>query len=488
MSMDEINNLIPLKSPVPPQISGTVTPPESSITDEKSHDVAITFFQSLLSRPVGSSLSAIRALRDRNIKEENATNDSESSFDIEKRISSDDETTLVTDSSQDEADESNLFNSDSKEVMDIVEHLKKSGSIKKKSKLAELAESKWKGANREISKRVQDHLGKYYQKGCTEIKGTISDRFNRMTINGKRVKAKFVNIEQGISDTKLVTINGTNAYVVKKLALPEKLMKKPEIMEELASIFVEGLNNYGSMVEKLDEFLTDKIGEFFDKLIAPYYTGANREKIAEILGEGLGVYVPEVEIVKTSGDKIYTCHKFVENQGSLLNFKSTPEKINEQSMQDIYLLDALLKNVDRHLNNIMVKNDGSAVPIDHSLSLQGNKKAFVSTLYTTIQNNSLAAMPTHANLPLTRKSMEKIENFNVDDVIAKAAIVENLILEDDVKNGLKERASRAKEAIKIPKITAENFLFATIEPKCLSALQENPQITREKLIQLLLKK
>jgi len=486
--MDKINHLNPLNAVSPPNPPGSVTPTQLSVSDEKSHDVATTYFQSLSNTPVGSGLSAIRALKDRNIKQEAFTNDSKLSFEIESLINSDDESIVETEISQDETDDSNLYSTDSKEVMDIVEHLKKSGSIKKKSKLAELAESKWKGANREINKRVQDHLGKYYEKGCTEIKGTISDRFNRMTINGKRVKAKFVNIEQGISDTKLVTINGNNAYVVKRLALPEKLMKKPEIMEQLASIFVEGLKNYGSMVEKLDEFLTDKIGEFFDKLIAPYYTGANREKMAEILGEGLGVYVPEVEIVKTSGDKIYTCHKFVENQGSLLNFKSTPEKINEQSMQDIYLLDALLKNVDRHLNNIMVKKDGSAVPIDHSLSLQGNRQAFVSTLYTTIQNNSLAAMPTHANLPLTRKSVEKIENFNVDDVIAKAAIVENLILEDDVKNGLKERVARAKEAIKIPKITAENFLFATIEPKCLSALQENPQITREKLIQFLLKK
>jgi hypothetical protein len=372
--------------------------------------------------------------------------------------------------------------------MDIVDHLKKNQPIKKKSKLTELAESKWKGANREINKRVQDHLGKYYQKGCTEIKGTIRDKFDRMTINGKRAKVRFENIDEGISDTKLVKINGYNAYVVKKLALPEKLMKKPEIMEQFAAIFVEGLKNYGSMVEKLDEFLTHTIGEFFDKLIAPYYTGANREKVAEIVGKHLGVYVPEVEIVKTSGDKIYTCHKFVENQGTLLDFKSTPEKIKEQPLQDIYLLDAFVKNVDRHLNNIVVTEDGTAIPIDHSLSLQGSKKTYISTMYTTFQNNSLAAMPTHANLPLTNDSIKKIEDFNVDQVIANARVVENLILEEDVRNGLKERVKRAKEAIKIPGITAENFLFATIEPKCLMALQKNPRITRSELIQFLLKK
>jgi hypothetical protein len=486
--MDKINHLNPLNAVSPPNPPGSVTPTQLSVSDEKSHDVATTYFQSLSNTPVGSGLSAIRALKDRNIKQEAFTNDSKLSFEIESLINSDDESIVETEISQDETDDSNLYSTDSKEVMDIVDHLKKNQPIKKKSKLTELAESKWKGANREINKRVQDHLGKYYQKGCTEIKGTIRDKFDRMTINGKRAKVRFENIDEGISDTKLVKINGYNAYVVKKLALPEKLMKKPEIMEQFAAIFVEGLKNYGSMVEKLDEFLTHTIGEFFDKLIAPYYTGANREKVAEIVGKHLGVYVPEVEIVKTSGDKIYTCHKFVENQGTLLDFKSTPEKIKEQPLQDIYLLDAFVKNVDRHLNNIVVTEDGTAIPIDHSLSLQGSKKAYISTMYTTFQNNSLAAMPTHANLPLTNDSIKKIEDFNVDQVIANARVVENLILEEDVRNGLKERVKRAKEAIKIPGITAENFLFATIEPKCLMALQKNPRITRSELIQFLLKK
>ncbi len=485
------NNTNPLNPEVEPQIVGVVTPPKSSSTDEKSHDVATAYFQTLPNPPVGSGLSAIRGLKGRNIKQEAAaksesatsessTSESSTSESSSSEFSTFEPTTRASESSLD----SNFYQTDLREVRGIIDNLVNKKPIKKKSKLAELAESKWSGANRTINNLVRDHLGKYYEKGCTKIQGTIKDKFDRMTVNGKKVKAEFVNIEEGISDTKLVTLNGKNAYVVKKLALPKVLMQQPKIKEQLATIFVEGLKNYGGMVKDLDNFLTVKIGDFFDKLIAPYYTGANREKMAELVGKGLRVYVPEVEIVKTSGDNVYTCHQYIENKGTLKEVKSTPEIINQQSMQDIYILDALLKNVDRHLNNIIFSKDNKAIPIDHSLSLQGSNKSNYSTMYSTFQNNSLSSIPSHANLPLTKESIEKIHNFDVVEVIANATIVKELILEADVKSELTERAERAKEAIKIPGITAHQFVLATIVPKCLVALQGNSKLTADELVKI----
>ena len=267
-------------------------------------------------------------------------------------------------------------------------------------------------------------------------------------------------------------------------------MEKKAIKEALAAIFVEGLKNYGDMIDKLDEFLSIKINLYFQKQIAPYYTGANREKMAELVGKGLNIYVPEVEIIKSKGDNVYTSHKFVENQGSLKTFIDQEDitKLDIQSMQNIYILDALLKNVDRHLDNIIITTDNKAIPIDHSLSFQGSRKSYDSSLFTTILNDSLRHLKDHFNLPLTRESKEKIIKFNVNEVIAKASITEHLFLEVDVKNELRERATRAKEAIKISEITAAQFMFAVVDPLCLEALQKNPNLTAEELSLIVIRK
>ncbi len=451
--------------PLPPTTNVSNIFPAESATSQK------------VSLAAGSAFNAIRALK---------KVDSDP-FTISKYLNADtslDSTTLDSTAIDFTPMDSAMFMD--AEISDIVNNLSNNIPVKQKTKLAILAESKWTGAKRTINALVQSHLRKYYSTGCTELKGSLKNKFDKKGPYGKKIKAQFVKIDQGISETALLMVNGKKEYVVKKLALPEQLMGRKSVKEDLAAIFVEGLKNYGDMVEKLDEFLSEKITVYFDKQIAPYYTGANREKMAELVGKGLEIDVPEVEIIKAKGDKVYTSHKFIENQGSLGNLLPTYNAgaIDVQSMQDIYILDALLKNVDRHLNNILISEDNKAIPIDHSLSLQGSRKSLNSSIYTAMFNASLS-LQGHSSLPLTRESIEKIRKFDVNQVIAKATITEKLILEVDVKNELRERAARAKEAIKIPGITAEQFMYAVVEPLCLEALQKNPDLVAKKLAAIL---
>jgi|GEM_PF-2603833 len=433
--------------------------------------------------PVSSSISAIAALHFSPETIDPSLKDSLEDSSLSSYLNSDEDSIASSSIASSSTGESMFTHSDvAKEVNNVI-----SGSKSKdKTKLSLLIESKWNGANRTLNKRIQDHLRMYYTTGCRQLKSSLKTAFDRKIPHKGTLRAEFKKVDEGISDTRLVVVGGKNEYIVKRLALPEQLLKKKEVQESLAAIFIEGFTNHGKMLEDLDTYLTVEINKHFQKLIAPYYTGANREKMGEIIGKGLGVFVPEVEILKAPGDKIYTSHKFIENQGSLKEFieGGNEEKIDPQSMQDIYLLDALLQNVDRHLNNVLISKDNKAIPIDHSLSLQGSKKAHDSSTFATYLNPSVNHLKSHSNSPLTDLSKKKIKDLNIDELIGSAKITHGLLLETDVINGLRERSKRAKSAIEIDAITIDQFMFAVSNQTCLEALLKNPTLSRDALFSL----
>jgi hypothetical protein len=490
-----MNNIEQQRLSLTPTAIGPNKPatPTKSLGGQKVSGIAAP----ILSCPRGSALSAISILKSLKTRSLNTPPCARSTLD---QTISPDTVTAVTaytgsifnmedflnDSlplgSDASAQESAKFDSFGLQWEKTLDNIVKGKPVDTRSNVTKLAEAKYTYAERVLYSLTQTHLRGYYNEGCTEVKTSFNNHFRGKTIHGKKEAVELVNIEAGISDTRLVKVGGKNKSIVKRVALPAELLDRSAVKEAIAGIVLEGLKSYGNMQRELDAFITTKITDHFDKQIAPYYTGANREKLAELVGAELGVYVPEVEILKGKGDKVYSTHKFVKHASALHNLEIPKNELNVQSVQDIFILDAMIKNQDRHAGNLLFTQDGKAIPIDHALSLQGIKKDYNSTLNTAYLNSSLKLLPGHANKPLTKESIEKIKKFNVDRLLGKATVSKRLKVETDVKNGLRERSTRAKQAVLIPGITAHQFIQSVCSDRCLKALQTNSSLDSSTLL------
>lgn len=366
--------------------------------------------------------------------------------------------------------------------------------MKSSSHVQKLFEKKWKGANRTLSGLIQDHMRAQYKTGCTELRGTLKQKYNRRMKKGGKERierAKFLIVEAGISDTRLVEVDGKKSFIVKKVGLSKQIMSTPGVQESIQEIIVDGLSNYGEMLEKVDEFIKIGINKYFQKQVTPYYTGATNEKIAEIIGRGLKVYVPAVEIVKARGDKVYSSHKYAPHKASLSRLHNdlwiqgklaNLNGLDEQSVQDLYILDTLIKNLDRHAGNVLVTEDRKVISIDHALSLQGSKSKYDPTPFAIEKNASITMLPSHACRPLTEASKKKVRDFDLELVIASVLEVHQLVVDPEVLEGLKVRAQRAKQAIQIPGITGHQLMIVANSEEALQALQANPELTPSELL------
>lgn len=238
--------------------------------------------------------------------------------------------------------------------------------------------------------------------------------------------------------------------------------------------FIE--ENEETFTKNVQQFLEIGFSSLLHKQIGPYYTGAKNEKIAELVGESLGIEIPKTEIIMTSDQKVFSLHAFVENQGSFSNASAAntnnPINLNEidlESIQLMFVLDGLIQNHDRNDDN-MLRNGNKITLIDHALSLQGNTRASAS--YVALSSGSINKFLAQAETPLKDEVKKRIADLDGTELLkiinsTKLNLIEDhpLLLnekKDHYENDLylRSRIVRAKKMIRtIPNLTAMQFLW-----------------------------
>ena len=370
-------------------------------------------------------------------------------------------------------------------------------------------ESQINDCRMEMGRTIRDissgFMDRYYPKGgYTVVKSSMDKHFWANRNKGKHTKPTFENVGTGAFGAQFVVMEGEKKFVLKESKLPEVLFDDFKFVRELDFLKVKTFKgdrlrrvvldtdkmiadkaSYSKTLSKLKENLTIGVTKNFDKQIAPFYTGANREKFARIIGKRLGLPVPKVEILKTNAGRVYSCHEYVPNTKMLSELSMEEIRgLDPQKVQELFVFDALLMNVDRNSGNILITEDGDLIPIDHSLSLQGSRNDKEQGFYTVFFNGSLRSMPMHADVPLSQASKQKIQKFSARVAIAEAK-QKGLTVDPDVARRLEARDKRAKKlAITIPNITVRKFMYAVTSEKCFAALQLRPSYNATDLFRI----
>ena len=272
----------------------------------------------------------------------------------------------------------------------------------------------------------------------------------------------FGDVAEGVTDTKIVTIQGTPCYVLKKVSLPETFFSR-EILQNVTSFFNKSEKK--ELKEKAKELFIEHPSIWLNTKF-PYVVAAQREKLAYIIGKELGV--PKT-ILLSDDQGIYSLHSYIPKTTSARKFKldQQQEKIDLQSLQNIAILDLLIDNQDRNAGNILVlEKDNSLVliPVDHALTLQQaeNYKQLVA-----MRLEGAAVGITYPcwydfkkiNAPLTEKTKKFIDDFDPNTALSLAK--KTLVLEEKTERVIIANSSQLKEIICSPHILTLKDLVVT---------------------------
>ncbi|MCB1107972.1 MAG: hypothetical protein KDK76_07755 [Chlamydiia bacterium] len=265
----------------------------------------------------------------------------------------------------------------------------------------------------------------------------------------------FHDIEEGVTDTKVVKTDEQARLILKRVSLPNSGIMWTILKEKITE------SNQPLMKDKLQEVLITNIMDELNHK-APYTLAAHREKLAYIIGHELGV--PEVKLIKDSSG-VYSVHQFVPSNGSLRKKEFTQgalQNFDTQSLQNIAILDILLGNEDRNAGNILWYEENGViklVPIDHALTLQQSSSELNTRMgYALEGGGPLAGIPPpywylllkgteKLSEPLTAETKQHVREITsqLEQRINEAETT--LILDDDTKKTLRENASRLQQIV-----------------------------------------
>jgi len=271
---------------------------------------------------------------------------------------------------------------------------------------------------------------------------SIKEAF-RAKYPGKNIQ--FVDIAEGVTDTKIVKVNGVAQHILKKVSLPDGFFKDHWNAVE-ARLKPVG----GDVREQVSRLFLDDPGQI---LVQDYshLNNAQREKLAYVFGADLGV--PRTEVLKARNG-IFSLHDFVENRGSARKFDLASDEnqafINVQDLQNIGILDILLENQDRNPGNILVvPSFGSTqlnlVPIDHALSFQ--KKDFHKNLCLAESKPPCWIVYEKSNEPLTDQTKKSIASLDAG-VMLQDAVDQGLVVDQKVNEALHRNIIFLQSAIR----------------------------------------
>lgn len=246
-------------------------------------------------------------------------------------------------------------------------------------------------------------------------------------------------INHGVSEGKIIIIDGVCRYVLKKVALPERLFCSDWPHLEQSLRFSRG--------EKLSARVQALLTETPNMILTqefPSMNTAQREKIAAIIGRLFGV--PSVQVIRSSS-AIFTLHEFVPNNGTTrgldLRRRAVQSRLCLDDIQRIGIFDILTENQDRNLDNILVtkspkehrSNRLHLIPIDHALCFQ-RRSVFLSTSFGEYHPPCWLHWE-KADSKLSRKVLSLIQSLDSEKLIAQI-LQEKVILDAKVAESLRK--------------------------------------------------
>ncbi|PCI94639.1 hypothetical protein COB11_03620 [Candidatus Aerophobetes bacterium] len=319
-------------------------------------------------------------------------------------------------------------------------------------------EKKEFGAAIKELERTKAHLyiKEYYRQSDLPISQVFRTMYPKKTI-------ELIDIQEGVTDTKIVKVDGIRKHVLKKVSLPEGITK-----HHWGDVSVRLKMEQGGLQEKVTKLFFECPGSLMPQNF-PYVNYAQREKVAFIFGEKLGVL--ETEVIKAE-EGVFSLHKFIENSGSARLFDLASDvnqkKLNLQQLQNIGILDILIENQDRNPGNILVvsrPDQLDLVPIDHALSYQ--QKNFQLTLAFGEIKKPCWTQWKRADDKLTDETKEFIKKLDKKTLLAKAE-EKGIIIDDKIEKSLKfnvdllQRSIETREDITLNQLY-NKFLNPTLE-------------------------
>jgi len=268
-------------------------------------------------------------------------------------------------------------------------------------------------------------------------------------------KLELIPIDEGVTSTKLVLVDGIAKHILKSNCLPGNIdWKTIRVLLEST-----GRKNLSEQVYELFFKQPHQVvrQEF------PHFNNVQREKLAYIIGASLGV--PKTDVIRAQGG-VFSLHDFVPNRGSARTFDILREdnqaQVDVQSLQNIGILDILLESQDRNAGNIMIQKGAVVlVPIDHALSLQKVK--------FDVRKNQDIKKPIWTKLTmakefLTGETIDIINALNPDDLVNQ--LLKNGIAVDvKIARSIYENVAFLKYQIRGKKITTLLELYESFYKK-----------------------
>lgn len=307
----------------------------------------------------------------------------------------------------------------------------------------------------ETNRLVTEESGRYvskfdYSNSAVSVLDLLKSKYP-----GQRIE--LVKTAEGVTDTKIVKVNGVSRHILKRVSLPEKLLKGHWKNVKTS------LNHAGgnSLRERVRKVFLEKPGQ----VLVQEYSHANnaqREKLAYAVGSNLGV--PKTETMRTR-EGVYSLHDFSKNEGSARTYDiALPENqaiLNLQDLQDIGILDILIENQDRNPGNILVVEKDTTplwacclpcfsstrldlVPIDHALSFQ--KESFQPYIGVEVKPPCWTKW-SKADEPLTDETKRKIASLKASDLIQQAKN-QGIRVDDKIKTSLSRNVEFLKAQIR----------------------------------------
>jgi len=267
-------------------------------------------------------------------------------------------------------------------------------------------------------------------------------------------KIEIIKSSVGVTDVKIVKVDGIKKHILKRVALPNRCFKGDEEWSTIKGVLEStGKETLREQANILFLALPDRILRILNQSY-PHINYAQREKLAYIFGKDLGVPYTGVFKVK---EGVFSFHHYVEHLGSALRLDIKNEKnqpfVNLQDLQNIGILDILLENQDRNPRNILVvkkaispswiccfpSNNSNTyqlrlVPIDHALCYQ--QEDFLSKIESLDVKKPCWTNWKRANEELTKKTKNIIKNLKASALI-KRVEKRGLVVDDKVKNSIR---------------------------------------------------
>lgn len=250
-----------------------------------------------------------------------------------------------------------------------------------------------------------------------------------------------VNTERGFSSSKIVRINGVSKGILKKVLPPETLFTFhwDEVVSHL------DLTQGDTLAEKV-QILFITYPNQISYSSYPFCNFAQREKLAYVIGEDLGV--PYTEVIEAS-DGIFSLQAFVLNQVMDLDSKEGLSLVNLQDLQDIGILDILTENQDRNADNILMTPcpQFKLVPIDHAMTFQQPLRLCSRSNFSEGFRAPCWLNWEASNQALTELTKNKINRLNAIATLKRAKSL-GLVVDQKVRDSLIANVSFLKKAIK----------------------------------------